>query len=118
MHAPLPRRLGFDEIRSAAELCTAAAKGNVALIRGYIRAGINVDAADYDKRTALHIAAAEGALDVVRSIAQSKFYARSTVMHHMAAAGVREQLHASMHATPPGSAWGTWEVPQVRVMAE
>ena len=69
------RRLGFDEIRSAAELCTAAAKGNCGLIRGYIRAGINVDAADYDKRTALHIAAADGNLEVVRRSARPPFFA-------------------------------------------
>ena len=69
MHAPVLRRLGFDEIRSAAELCTAAAKGNVTLIKGYIKAGMNVNAADYDKRTALHIASAEGNLEVVRSSA-------------------------------------------------
>jgi glutaminase len=60
-------RLGFDEIRSASEMCTAAAQGNVDLIRRYIKAGINVNAADYDKRTALHIAAAEGNLEVVRA---------------------------------------------------
>ena len=36
------------------------------LIRHYIKGGINVDAADYDKRTALHIAAADGCLEVVR----------------------------------------------------
>ena len=58
-------RLGFDEIRSASELCTAAAQGKVDLIRHYIKGGINVDAADYDKRTALHIAAADGCLDAV-----------------------------------------------------
>ena len=58
-------RLRFEEIRAASELCTAAAQGNVDLIRRYIRAGINVDAADYDKRTALHIAAADGSLEVV-----------------------------------------------------
>lgn len=66
-HAHGMCRLGFDEIRSASELCTAAAQGNSDLIRRYIKAGINVNAADYDKRTALHIAAAEGNLDVVRS---------------------------------------------------
>ena len=58
-------RLGFDEIKSASELCTAAAQGKVDLIRHYIKGGINVDAADYDKRTALHIAAADGCLDAV-----------------------------------------------------
>jgi hypothetical protein len=63
----LPCRLGYDEIKSASELCTAAAQGNVNLIRHYIMAGINVNAADYDQRTALHIAAADGNLDVVSS---------------------------------------------------
>lgn len=67
-------RLGFDEIRSASELCTAAAQGNADLIRRYIKAGINVNAADYDKRTALHIAAAEGNLDVVRAPGFISFY--------------------------------------------
>lgn len=66
-------RLGFDEIHSASELCTAAAQGNAELIRRYIKAGINVNAADYDKRTALHIAAAEGNLEVV-SIPCSSFF--------------------------------------------
>ena len=59
------RRLGFDEIKSASELCTAAAQGKVDLIRHYIKGGINVNAADYDKRTALHIAAADGCLEAV-----------------------------------------------------
>ena len=58
-------RLGFDEIKSASELCTAAAQGKVDLITHYIKGGINVDAADYDKRTALHIAAADGCLEAV-----------------------------------------------------
>ena len=62
-------RLGFDEIKSASELCTAAAQGKVDLIKHYIKAGINVNAADYDKRTALHIAAADGCLEAVRRIA-------------------------------------------------
>lgn len=59
------RRLGYDEITSASELCNAAAQGNVGLIKRYIAAGINVNAADYDKRTALHIAAADGCLEAV-----------------------------------------------------
>ena len=39
------------------------------LIRHYIKAGINVNAADYDKRTALHVAAADGCLEAVRRLA-------------------------------------------------
>ena len=64
-------RLGFDEIKSASELCTAAAQGKVDLLRHYIKGGINVNAADYDKRTALHIAAADGGLEAVSDLCLS-----------------------------------------------
>jgi len=44
----------------AAQLCTCVFEGNLPLLRRLIRAGAAADAGDYDKRTALHIAAAEG----------------------------------------------------------
>ena len=40
-------------------------KCDLPLLRRYLRAGANVDACDYDKRTALHISAAEGTAAVV-----------------------------------------------------
>jgi ankyrin repeat protein len=38
----------------------------VPLLRRYIKAGITVNAANFDQRTALHVAAAEGNLAAVR----------------------------------------------------
>jgi ankyrin repeat protein len=83
-------RLGYDEIRSASELCMAAAQGNVGLIKRYILAGINVNAADYDKRTALHIAAADGCLEVV-SHSPTSPHARLCMGHGMLALNVLSQ---------------------------
>ena len=49
-----------DRIAMAAQLCTCVFEGNLPLLRRLIRAGAAADAGDYDKRTALHIAASEG----------------------------------------------------------
>lgn len=55
-----------DRIAMAAQLCTCVFEGNLPLLRRLIRAGAAADAGDYDKRTALHIAAAEGNTAAVR----------------------------------------------------
>jgi len=44
----------------------AAANGDVAALRKYRDSGINLSLADYDGRTALHLAAAEGRLSTVQ----------------------------------------------------
>lgn len=63
---PLASRLGDkSQVEGAAELCTCVFEGNLPLLRRLITAGIHVDSADYDKRTALHISAAEGNLQAV-----------------------------------------------------
>jgi ankyrin repeat protein len=49
-----------DRVAMAAQLCTCVFDGNMPLLRRLITAGAPADAGDYDKRTALHIAAAEG----------------------------------------------------------
>jgi glutaminase len=49
----------------ASLLCEAAAEGKLGLLRRYIAAGADVNAADYDRRTPMHIAAAEGKLSLV-----------------------------------------------------
>ena len=46
-------------------LCKCAAKGDLASIRKLVSARASVDACDYDRRSALHLAAAEGHVDVV-----------------------------------------------------
>lgn len=62
-----PRR---SETASAVEpaflMCAAASRGDVSEIRRLIAKGLDVNAADYDGRTALHLAASEGRLEAVR----------------------------------------------------
>ena len=50
----------------AADLCALAAAGDLEGLGLWIEAGVDHRSADYDGRTALHLAAAEGRLDVVR----------------------------------------------------
>ena len=46
-------------------LCQCIFEGDMALMRRYIKAGVDIDIGDYDQRTALHIAAAEVNLPAV-----------------------------------------------------
>lgn len=48
------------ESSAASTLCQAVFEGDIPFLRRLLKAGIHVNAADYDKRTAAHIAAAEG----------------------------------------------------------
>jgi ankyrin repeat protein len=45
---------------AASVLCQAVSDGDILFLRRLLRANIQVNASDYDKRTAAHIAAAEG----------------------------------------------------------
>eukprot|EP00291_Cryptomonas_curvata_P005607 CAMPEP_0172195492 /NCGR_PEP_ID=MMETSP1050-20130122/26239_1 /TAXON_ID=233186 /ORGANISM="Cryptomonas curvata, Strain CCAP979/52" /LENGTH=263 /DNA_ID=CAMNT_0012871563 /DNA_START=120 /DNA_END=908 /DNA_ORIENTATION=+ len=49
-------------------LCRFAARGDVARMRPLLDAGVSVDAADYDGRTALHLAAAGGHLAAAQEL--------------------------------------------------
>jgi ankyrin repeat protein len=51
----------------AGQLCSLVYDDNTTLLKRYIAAGADVNVGDYDQRTALHIAAAEGKLDMVRT---------------------------------------------------
>lgn len=52
---------GDDEVTVGEKLCKAAARGDLAALRKYIGGeGASVNACDYDRRSALHLAAAEG----------------------------------------------------------
>ncbi len=58
-------RLVWDEVQTAAELCTCVYKKDLQLLQSYLQAGAKLDSGDYDKRTALHIAASEGNIEMV-----------------------------------------------------
>ena len=51
---------------SSTALCDAAARGDLDALRSITKAGGEVNLGDYDKRTALHLAASEGLLSVVQ----------------------------------------------------
>ena len=50
----------------AEHLCQCIFTGDMALMRRYIKAGVDINMGDYDQRTPLHIAAAEINLPAVR----------------------------------------------------
>lgn len=50
----------------AGALCTAACNGDTSQLRTLIAQGVDVNEGDYDQRTALHLAASEGLLEVVQ----------------------------------------------------
>lgn len=60
--------LGFDEMQTSGELCVRAARGDVDRIRLLLKGKCDPSAADYDKRTCLHLAASEGNMHVIREL--------------------------------------------------
>ena len=52
----------LDEVELSGKLCAAAEEGDNKLLQRYLDAGADPDAADYDKRTPLMLAAAEGSM--------------------------------------------------------
>ena len=59
-----------SQAEAASVLCQAVFDGDILLIKRLLEAGINVNAADYDKQTASHIATAEGNAAVIRILAE------------------------------------------------
>lgn len=53
---------------AAASLCDAAARGDVQKLRELRASGVDVNCGDYDMRTAIHLAASEGLVEVIEVI--------------------------------------------------
>ena len=62
--------LCMKESLAASVLCQAVFDGDILLLKRLLNAGIQVNAADYDKRTAAHIAAAEGNVAAIKVLAE------------------------------------------------
>ena len=66
--APAPQAPGLSGYETGVLMCTYAAQGWRAQIEDLVRNGVDVNTGDYDSRTALHLAASEGHVDVVESL--------------------------------------------------
>mmetsp|Transcript_73050 Transcript_73050/g.171307 ORF Transcript_73050/g.171307 Transcript_73050/m.171307 type:complete len:626 (-) Transcript_73050:144-2021(-) len=60
-----PNAKAKADLQKAGELCGAALEGDVEELKKLLSAGYNVNAGDYDRRTAIHIAASEGREEAV-----------------------------------------------------
>eukprot|EP00465_Bigelowiella_longifila_P008093 CAMPEP_0185278694 /NCGR_PEP_ID=MMETSP1359-20130426/61663_1 /TAXON_ID=552665 /ORGANISM="Bigelowiella longifila, Strain CCMP242" /LENGTH=288 /DNA_ID=CAMNT_0027873301 /DNA_START=3 /DNA_END=869 /DNA_ORIENTATION=- len=68
----LEKKATLDLENTGECLCNAAFRGDVNLIERLCIAGADVDSGDYDKRCALHLAAAEGQLNVCKVLVEAK----------------------------------------------
>jgi ankyrin repeat protein len=62
--------LCMDEAQAAGKLCETVFNGDILSLRRLLRAKIQVNAGDYDKRTCAHIAAAEGNLPAMKLLVE------------------------------------------------
>lgn len=62
--------LSMPEGQAAGILCQAVFQGDLPLLKRLVEAGIDVNAADYDRRTATHVAAAENNAVAVRLLTE------------------------------------------------
>ncbi|XP_051979894.1 glutaminase kidney isoform, mitochondrial-like isoform X1 [Xyrauchen texanus] len=64
------RQFGDDRNKSVVNLMFAAHSGDVSALRRFALSSMNMELKDYDSRTPLHVAAAEGHMDVVVFLTQ------------------------------------------------
>ncbi|KAL1527096.1 hypothetical protein AB1Y20_015779 [Prymnesium parvum] len=62
----------YDEATTSGELCEMARCGNIEGIKLLLSGGCSVNAADYDQRTCMHLAASSGNLLVVEALIEHK----------------------------------------------
>jgi len=88
--------MGFDESTASGELCKLAHQGSVELLGIMLRCGVSVNAANYDKRTSLHVAASDGNLNVVELLL--KHGADVNAQDRCGATPLRDALRGGHHS--------------------
>ena len=79
-----------ESAENAVRLCTAAFMGNLDELRSLVmEEGCSVGAGDYDKRTAMHLAACEGRLEMVRMMVEDFNADLSPIDRESACAGTQ-----------------------------
>ena len=63
-------QLNWDEGKTSGELCEFARAGDVERVKMLLDCGCDANAADYDKRTCLHLACSVGNLRVVQQLVE------------------------------------------------
>ena len=79
-------KLCMTESLAASTLCQAVFDGDILMLKRLLKANIDANAGDYDKRTAIHIAAAEGSVAAVR-----------VLVAYGADLGVRDRWNNTIH---------------------
>ena len=82
--------LGYDEVTASGELCELAKNGSLELLKVLLDCGCPINAADYDKRTCLHLACSVGNLPICELLiergadvnAQDRFSLRASNLAH------------------------------------
>ncbi|KAL8183762.1 UNVERIFIED_CONTAM: hypothetical protein K2H54_050978 [Gekko kuhli] len=61
----------YSQVKSVINLLFAAYTGDVSALRRFALSGMDMEQRDYDSRTALHVAAAEGHVEVVKFLLEA-----------------------------------------------
>jgi len=96
-------QLGVDDVRLGQELCYLARKGKLDHLEALLRSGANPNAADYDGRTALHVAALRGNIALVEALLE---LGCSAEMRDRYGKSPRQEAESAGHRWPES----LWEV--------
>lgn len=61
----------MSEVQTSGELCEMARRGKIERVMLLIQGKCDLNAADYDRRTCMHLAASEGNLHVINALVES-----------------------------------------------
>ena len=70
----LPHTLKNINLKDSIKLCWAASFGDLVEMKRLVANGLNLNAADYDGRTALHLAASEGHVNIVNYLIEHEVH--------------------------------------------